>query len=121
MIPRLAEKGGIVKVRLGSENPDGAEPSPRRKRPSVAAIADHIGHFRELVGYDRIGIATGTCCDGESDVPLAPSWAIALTVELLRRGYGESELEKIWGGNLMDVFDQALAVSKSRSGREGTK
>jgi membrane dipeptidase len=116
---RLAEKGGIVNVRLGPENPDGAKPSSRRKRPSAVDIADHIGRFRELVGYDRVGIATGM--SGESDLLLGPSGAIGLTVELLRRGYDEIELEKIWGGNLMDVFDQALAVSKSRSGREGAK
>jgi membrane dipeptidase len=118
MILRLAEKGGIANVRLGSENPDGSEPSSRRRRPSAGDIAGHIGHFRELVGYDRVGIATGTTGDGGRDAFLGPSRAIDLTVELLRRGYSETELEKIWGGNLMDVFDRVRQASEDIASRQ---
>ena len=34
-----------------------------------------------------------------------------ITIELVRRGYTEAEIEKIWGGNLMRVFRDVQAVA----------
>ena len=35
-----------------------------------------------------------------------------ITKELLDRGYTPDDIRKIWGGNLMRVFDKAIAVAK---------
>jgi len=35
-----------------------------------------------------------------------------VTRELVRRGYDESKIAKIWGGNFLRVFDQVEAVSR---------
>jgi len=36
-----------------------------------------------------------------------------ITIELVRRGYTEEQIEKIWGGNLMRVFEEVQAVAKT--------
>jgi membrane dipeptidase len=35
-----------------------------------------------------------------------------LTKELLRRGYSDEDVRKIWGGNLMRVFGEVIAVAR---------
>ncbi len=72
--------------------------------PTVKDLCDHIDHVKNLVGVDYVGI--GSDFDGGgglldcSDVSQFPN----ITIELLRRGYTETELKKIWGGNLLRVF-----------------
>jgi len=72
--------------------------------PSVKDLVDHIDHVKKLVGVDYVGI--GSDFDGGgglmdcSDVSQFPN----ITKELLRRGYTETEIRKIWGGNLLRVF-----------------
>jgi len=72
--------------------------------PTVKDLVDHIDHVKRLVGVDYVGI--GSDFDGGgglrdcADVGQFPT----ITLELLRRGYTESEIRKIWGGNLLRVF-----------------
>jgi len=72
--------------------------------PTVKNLVDHIDHVKNLVGVDYVGI--GSDFDGGgglldcADVSQFPN----ITMELLRRGYTESEIKKIWGGNLLRVF-----------------
>ena len=40
-----------------------------------------------------------------------------ITIELVRRGYSESDIEKIWGKNLIRVFDEVQKVSESIQAR----
>ena len=78
-------------------------------RVSVKDVADHIDHVAAIAGIDHVGI--GSDFDGGGrladcrDVSEIPN----LTAELLRRGYSEADIRKIWGENLMRVFDQVLA------------
>jgi membrane dipeptidase len=84
-------------------------------RPSatVEDMVDHIDYVRELIGVDYIGIGTdfdgGGGLDGCNDVSEMPN----VTKELLKRGYSEEEIEKIWGGNLMRVFRRIRELSDS--------
>jgi membrane dipeptidase len=65
---------------------------------------DHIDHVVKLVGVDFVGI--GSDFDGGGG--LADCTSVAdyprITAELLQRGYSESDITKIWGGNFMRVF-----------------
>ena len=36
-----------------------------------------------------------------------------ITVELVRRGYSEADIEKIWGGNVMRVFREVQDVANA--------
>jgi membrane dipeptidase len=81
------------------------------ERASVKDIVDHIEHVIKLVGVDYIGIGTdfdgGGGVAGCSDV----SEMFHVTMELLRRGYSEKDISKIWGGNIMRVLQKAIDVS----------
>lgn len=78
-------------------------------RPTVADLVDHIDHVRALVGVDFVGI--GTDFDGGGGVVGCDdvSGMIHVTEELIRRGYTDREIEKIWGGNFFRVFEKVMA------------
>ncbi len=71
--------------------------------PLTTAV-DHIDHAVKLVGIDHVGISAdfdgGGGIEGVMDMAGMPR----LTAELLRRGYSEEDLEKLWGANLMRVL-----------------
>ena len=35
-----------------------------------------------------------------------------ITIELVRRGYSEEDIEKIWGKNVMRVFEEVQKVAE---------
>lgn len=80
-------------------------------RPTVADLVDHIDHVKKIVGIDYVGI--GTDFDGGGGVVGCDdvSGMIHVTEELLRRGYTDREIAKIWGGNFFRVFDKVMAVA----------
>jgi len=81
-------------------------------RPSVQDAADHIDHMVKVMGVDHIGVGSdfdgGGGLLGIDDVSEMPN----LTKELLKRGYSEKDIRKIWGGNLMRVFSEVMQVAK---------
>jgi len=84
-------------------------PAPRA---TLADVADHIDHIRDVIGVDYIGI--GSDFDGITDVPEGledVSTIPDLLVELLRRGYTDREVQQIAGGNLLRVFREAERVA----------
>ena len=81
-------------------------------KATLAMAADHIDHIRTVAGIDHIGI--GSDFDGIEAVPAGledVSTYPALTAELLRRGYSESDVSKILGGNILRVMRDAERVS----------
>ena len=85
--------------------------------PDVKDLCDHIDHVKKLVGVDYVGI--GSDFDGGgglrdcADVSQFPN----ITMELLRRGYTENEIKKIWGGNLLRVFREVENCSEKGKNR----
>ena len=71
---------------------------------SVSEAVDHIDHVVRLVGIDHVGI--GTDFDGGGQLSDCKNAAQLknITIELLRRGYSEEDIEKIWSGNLLRVM-----------------
>jgi membrane dipeptidase len=78
---------------------------------TVKDIADHIDHVVKLVGIEHIGI--GTDFDGGGGVADCKDMSQLpnITAELLKRGYNKKELEKLWGGNFMRVFNHVESVA----------
>ena len=73
----------------------------------AATLADyiaHIDHAVKVAGIDHVGI--GTDFDGGGGVPgfNDHSEAPNVTEALVRRGYSEQDIGKIWGGNLLRVW-----------------
>ncbi|ESA35559.1 membrane dipeptidase [Leptolyngbya sp. Heron Island J] len=81
-------------------------------KPTLADAIDHLDHMVAVMGIDHVGI--GSDFDGGGglvnieDVSQMPN----ITQELLDRGYTPDEIRKIWGGNLMRVFNQVIDVAK---------
>jgi membrane dipeptidase len=80
---------------------------------TVQDMVDHIDHIVRVIGVDHVGI--GTDFDGGGGVTgfNDASEAINITMELVKRGYTEEEIDKIWGGNLLRVWSEVERVAKS--------
>jgi membrane dipeptidase len=101
-----AEPGNVAQKKLARDRVRSAEYLKRLPPMSVTRIVDHIDHIVKLVGIDHVGI--GSDFDGVQVVP-ADLTSVAdlpnLTKELLRRGYSESDIDKILGGNMLRVME----------------
>ncbi len=82
--------------------------------PAVAVtdLVDHIDYMVDKIGIDHVGISSDF--DGGGGVR---GWADAsetlnVTEELLRRGYTEEEIGKLWGENLLRALHQAHTVAE---------
>jgi membrane dipeptidase len=80
---------------------------------TIAMVADHIEHIRQVAGVDCVGI--GSDFDGISVTPLGLDGVDkfpALLEELARRGWSDGDLAKLAGGNLLRVMRDAETVAK---------
>ncbi len=78
---------------------------------TVKDFVNHIDHAVKIAGIDHVGI--GTDFDGGGGIPGFDNHGEALnvTVELVRRGYSEEAIKKIWGGNLLRVWREVEQVA----------
>lgn len=107
-------QGQPARVKEGMEQWDAAWPEPETH---VSHMADHVDHIRDVAGIDHIGI--GADYDGMDSGPVGMEDAAgypALFVELARRGYSQTDLEKIASRNMMRVLRAAEAVKAARAG-----
>lgn len=86
---------------------------------NVADFVDHIDYMVKKMGIDHVGISSdfdgGGGVDGWNDA----SETLNVTVELVKRGYTEAEIEKLWSGNLLRVLDKVQEVAqKIQKGEE---
>ena len=79
---------------------------------TVQNAADHIDHIVSIAGIDHVGIGCDFDGGGGIDGVFDASEVMNITVELVRRGYSEQDIEKIWSGNLLRVFAEVQAVAK---------
>ncbi len=83
-------------------------------RATLADVVAHIDHVRKIAGIDAVGIGSdfnGVTCtpEGLDDVSQFPN----LTRALLEHGYSESDIRKIYGGNLLRVM-RAVEMAASK-------
>jgi membrane dipeptidase len=81
---------------------------------TLADVADHIEHVRRVAGVDHVGIGSDfdgftRTTEGLEDVSCFP----ALLAELARRGWGDEDLAKLAGGNILRVMRAAEGVAAS--------
>ena len=84
-------------------------PSPSA---TISDVADHIDHIVAIAGIDHVGIGCDFDGGGGIDGVFDVSEVMNITIELVRRGYSEAEIQKIWGGNFMRVFEEVQAVAE---------
>jgi membrane dipeptidase len=84
---------------------------PPPPRATVKDFVDHIDYIVKKIGIDHVGISSdfdgGGGVDGWNDA----SESFNVTLELVRRGYTEAQIGKIWSGNLLRVMDQVAKVA----------
>ncbi len=79
----------------------------------VTDFVDHVDYLVEKIGIDHVGISSdfdgGGGIEGWSDA----SESFNVTLELVKRGYTEDEIAKLWGENLLRVLDEVQAVAQN--------
>ena len=89
-----------------------AEVNPVAPPVDVSDFVDHIDYLVGKIGIDHVGISSdfdgGGGVEGWNDA----SETFNVTLELVRRGYTEEEIGKLWSGNLLRVLDETQAVAK---------
>src|ERR1700690_2033141 len=83
---------------------------------SWVRIIDHIDHAVKLVGADHVGLGSdfdgANMPEGMEDCTHLPQ----ITEALMRKGYSDSDIRKILGGNLLRVMEQTEKVSREMQG-----
>jgi microsomal dipeptidase-like Zn-dependent dipeptidase len=113
-LPEAARDAYIAKYRAIQK---AAEPRLEAEVYSVAPpvdvkdFVDHIDYIVDFIGLDHVGISSDF--DGGGGIY---GWNDAsethnVTIELVRRGYTEEQIGKLWSGNLLRVLDEVQAVS----------
>ena len=80
---------------------------------SVKDLADHIDHAVALIGIDHVGLSS----DFYQSRFSLKGWKDAgetfnITLELVRRGYTEEQIAKIWGGNCLRLWKEVEETSE---------
>jgi membrane dipeptidase len=84
--------------------------APLLPRATVSDYVDHIDYVARRIGWEHVGI--GTDFDHGAGIIGFDSEAEAgnVTAELLRRGYSETQVRAIWGGNFLRTLRLAEAA-----------
>ena len=80
---------------------------------SVSDLVDQVDYVVELLGIDHTGLATDFNHGGGIAGWRDEGEAANVPAELVRRGYLEQEIGKIWGGNFLRVFDQVTSLARA--------
>ena len=73
---------------------------------------DHIDYAVDLIGIEHVGISSDFDGGGGVEGWMDSSETFNVTLELVRRGYSEEEIRKLWGGNLLRVLREVEAVAE---------
>jgi membrane dipeptidase len=75
---------------------------------SLDQYMDHIQHMVEVAGIDHVGIASDMDGGGGITGWMDASQTANVTAALRARGFSEDDIAKIWGGNLLRVWQAAI-------------
>jgi membrane dipeptidase len=74
-------------------------------------FVDHIDHMVELIGIDHVGISSDFDGGGGLRGWDRASETFNVTLELVKRGYQEEQIAKLWNGNLLRVLDDVQRIA----------
>ena len=85
---------------------------------NVSDFVDHIDYMVKKIGLEHVGISSdfdgGGGVDGWNDA----SETLNVTIELVKRGYTEEQIAKLWNGNLLRVLDEVERIAKEIQAEE---
>ena len=97
-----------------------AELDERWPPADVKTWVDHVDYLVNLIGIDHVGVGTdfdgGGGIAGFNDASEAPN----VTAELIRRGYSDEDIAKIWSGNFLRVLRENESVAAQMQGHGHT-
>jgi membrane dipeptidase len=85
---------------------------PPAGRATVADFVDHIDYAVKLIGIDHVGISSDFDGGGGVDGWNSAAETFNVTLELVRRGYTEEQIGKLWSGNLLRVWSEVERVAR---------
>ncbi|MDQ3950864.1 MAG: dipeptidase [Gemmatimonadota bacterium] len=91
-----------------------AELDGRFPPATVKDFVNHIDHAVRLIGIDHVGISSDFDGGGGIVGWRDASETFNVTLELVRRGYTEGQIRKLWGGNLLRVWKEVEKVAARR-------
>lgn len=104
----VKENGGVIQTTaLGAFLTDRKDPPP-----NIDDFIDHIDYMVDIIGIDHVGISSDFDGGGGIVGWQDASETMNVTTALRERGYSESEIEKLWGGNLLRVLDEVQAIAE---------
>jgi membrane dipeptidase len=74
-------------------------------KPDIEALMKHLDHIVKLIGVDHVGL--GSDFDGIDSAPKQLRTVVdypEFTKALIKRGYSDTDIEKILGGNFLRVY-----------------
>ncbi|MDX1645947.1 MAG: dipeptidase [Longimicrobiales bacterium] len=104
---------------------EAAEPRIREEVYPVAPpvgvddLVDHIDYMVDLIGLEHVGISSDFDGGGGVEGWQDASETFNVTLELVRRGYTEEEIGRLWSGNLLRVLDETQATAEEIRGEQG--
>jgi membrane dipeptidase len=84
---------------------------PAAGRATVKDYVDHVDYAVKLIGIDHVGFASDFDGGGGIDGWNSAAETFNVTLELVRRGYTEEQIAKLWSGNLLRVWSQVERVA----------
>ena len=82
---------------------------------TVQHAVDHIDHIVSVAGINHVGIGCDFDGGGGIEGVFDASEVMNITIELVRRGYSEEEIGKIWSGNVLRVFREVQALAEQKA------
>jgi len=79
---------------------------------NVSDFVDHIDYLVEKMGIEHVGISSDFDGGGGIEDWNDASETFNVTLELVKRGYTEKQIDMIWSGNLLRVLDECQKVAK---------
>jgi membrane dipeptidase len=135
-IRKLAARGGVMGV-------TGVRNFVRDREPTtIEHMVDHIDHVVKLAGIEHVGIGSDSDLNGYDDMPADqrkmlmdsykssyafrdkldtdgfdhPKKVFDLTEALIRRGYGDSNIESVLGGNFRRLLGTVWVPAPAKTG-----
>jgi membrane dipeptidase len=109
-----AQVDSLPEARRAEYTAKEAEITKRLGAPAanVRDFVDHIDYAVKLIGIDHVGISSDFDGGGGVDGWRSAEETLNVTRELVRRGYTEAQISKIWSGNLFRVLDGVQATAR---------
>ena len=79
---------------------------------NVKDFVNHIDHAVKVAGIEHVGISSDFDGGGGLEGWRGADETFNVTLELVRRGYTEAQIGKIWSGNLLRVWGEVEKVAK---------